>query len=135
MRPAGEIALCHGRFGVPGSREGALANLSPDLVVRVPERTAPADQLLRHVSGDQSDIPRGGLEALAVELEMLDQKRGRLQAVEHVVDRREERRLVFLQIAVVSEREPLEHRGQRDEAAHRPDQTYTKKPGLIWIHQ
>jgi len=133
MRPAGEIALCHGRFGVPGSREAAVANLSPDLVVRVPERSAPADQLLRHVCGDQSDIPRGGLEALAVELEMLDQKRRRLQAVEHVVDRREERRLVFLQIAVVSERKPLEGRGQRDEAAHRPARTSPKKLGHIRI--
>ncbi len=124
---AHEIALGERGAGVPGRFGSALDDLLSDAPVSFAEGHARADQFFRRVGGQQAGIARSGSELLAVEREVLDQEGRRGQGIKGAVDGGEERGLVFLQIAVVGKRQPLQNAGQRDQAAEGAARTAPQK--------
>jgi hypothetical protein len=72
--------------------------------VGLAERHSRSDQCLGHVRRQEGGVARRGGQPLSIELEMLDQQRRRIQRVKSVVDRREKRRFVLLEVAVIGER-------------------------------
>ncbi len=84
--------------------ERARAHRAGHLLVRVAERNSLADERLGGVGREQHGIGRGGGEPVAVELETADEHRERAERAGDVAPRREHRRLVLLEIAVVRER-------------------------------
>ena len=97
----------------------ARHHLAADSSVRLSERGPGGHHLLGGVGGVEAGVGQRGLQALAVELQALDHQSRRLQALGGVLDRAEDRRLVLLEVAVVGERQPLEHRGQAQQRAQR----------------
>src|SRR5437868_4786974 len=92
-----------------------------------------ADQFLRCVRGKHARVARRSGQALAVELQVLDEDGRGLQAVECVVDRCKERWFVLLKIAVVCQREALQRGGQRDERTERSRGTASEEFGDVGV--
>src|SRR5439155_548621 len=80
------------------------------------------------VRGKHARVARRSGQALAVELQVLDEDGRRLQAVECVVDRRKEGWFVLLKIAVVRQRQALQRGGERDERTERSGGTAAEAP-------
>ena len=92
--------------------EGSVAHRRGDLLVRVAERDALADERLGRVGRAQQRVRARGGEPLAVEREAAHHHGQRAERARHVAARGEDRRLVLLQVAVVGERQALHRREQ-----------------------
>ena len=90
-----------------------------DLLVRVAERRSLADERLGGVGREQERIARRGSQPLAIELEPAHERRQRCERAGEIGPRREDRRLVLLQVAVVGERQALDGREQTGQAPDR----------------
>src|SRR5439155_11284639 len=100
-----------------------------DLLMRLAKCGPLADEFLRRVRGKHARVARRSGQALAVELQVLDEDGRRLQAVECVVDRRKEGWFVLLKIAVVRQRQALQRGGERDERTERSRGTAAEELG------
>ena len=97
-----------------GSRrlERPRAHRGSDLLVGIAERHALAHERFRRVGREQQRIRRGLREPVAIELEPAHEHPQRAERARDVAPRREHRRLVLLQVAVVRERQALDRREQ-----------------------
>ena len=102
-----------GRLKVP------LAHTGGYLFVSVPEGRALPHERLRRVGREEQRIGCSLRKSLAVDLEPADENGERTERQPNVATRREHRRLVLLQVAVVRQREPLHGREEPGEPADR----------------
>ena len=104
-----------------------------DLLVRLAEGNPGTDELFRGIGGQERRIGSCSGQSAAVEFEMLDQDRRRLQAIEKVVGGGEKGDLVLLQVAVIGKRQALEHGSQGDEASQGPARPASQQLGDIGV--
>ena len=103
MRRTWKIPLAERNLDVPGHSQGAFEHVAADGFVGSPEGHSGSHHLLRGIRREKGWVAGGAGQPFAIEFEMLDQQRRRDQGIEGVVDCGEQRGLVLLQIAVVSE--------------------------------
>ncbi len=89
----------------------------------VAKRCAAANERLGRVGGEEDGVRGRGGQSFPVELEIADEDRERAEREANIAARREDGRLVLLQIQVVGERNALE---RREQARQPPD----RRPGL-----
>ena len=99
-------------------RERAVAHARGHALVRLAEGDALLHERLGGVGREDERVGGRGGHALAVDLQPGDERRQRLQPEPRVLARREDGRLVLLQVAVVGERQPLDG---GEEAGQPPD--------------
>ncbi len=113
--------------------ERARSNLGSDLLVRVAERDALADERLGRVGRAQERVGARCGESLAVEREAAHEHRQRAERARDVASRREHRRLVLLQVAVVGERQALHDREQSGQPADRRARLAARELGDVGV--
>ena len=131
---AATAAVTSGRRGAGGGGSKLPSRTDAGhLLVRVAERDSVADERLGGVRREQQRIRRGGGEPVAVELEAGHEHRQCAERAGDVAPRREHRRLVLLQIAVVRERQSLHRRQQTGEPADRGSRLAARELGDVRV--
>ena len=104
-----------------------------DRLVRLAERHALAHERLGEIGGEQHRVARGLAHARLVHAQRGDRAGHHLERVAQRARRVEDRLLVFLEIAVVGERQALQHREQRHEVADRAARLAAHELGHVGV--